>query len=102
MKTYIGQGKRNEKFNTIIDVVIDMNKAQGFLFEGEKGTYLRFSVGERKAVDEFGNTHTVSVWQPDMPAADAGAQPAPTEAPAAVSEPAPEVPAEKKRKSKKG
>lgn len=91
MKTYIGQGKRNEKINSIIDVVIDMNKAQGFLFEGEKGTYLRFSVGERKEKDQFGNTHTVSVWTPD-------AQPVPTEAPAAVSEPAPEPAAKKKGK----
>jgi len=94
MKTYIGQGKRNAKINTIIDVTIDMNKAQGFLFEGEKGTYLRFSVGERKEVDQYGNTHTVSVWTPDV-------QPVPTEAPAAVSEPAPAVPTEKKKRTKK-
>lgn len=93
MKTYIGQGKRNAKINTLIDVTIDMNKAQGFLFEGEKGTYLRFSVGERKENDQFGNTHTVSVWTPD-------AQPAAVAAPAAVSEPAPAEPARKKRSKK--
>jgi len=87
MKTYIGQGKRNAKINTIIDVTIDMNKAQGYLFEGEKGTYLRFSVGQRKEVDQYGHTHTVSVWTPDT---------APAAPEAAVSEPTPSAPAPKK------
>lgn len=94
MKTYIGQGKRNEKITGIIDVTIDMNKVtKEMLFEGEKGTYLRFSVGERKEQDQFGNTHTVSVWQPD-------AQPAPAEATSVVAEPAPAAPAPKKRGKK--
>jgi hypothetical protein len=80
MKTFIGKGKRNEKFNGIIDVTIDMNQAQAFLFEGEKGTYLRFSVSERKEKDQYGNTHAVSCWTPDaQPAAAVVAEPpAPT------------------------
>lgn len=35
------------------------------LYEGEKGTYLDFSVSERKEPDKLENTHSISVWDKD-------------------------------------
>lgn len=93
MKTYIGKGKRNAKFNGVIDVTINMDTASDFMFQGEKARFLRFSVSERKAPDEYGNTHSVSVWTPD-------AQPEqPQHAPVMVAEEAPKPTGRKRRKA---
>ena len=35
------------------------------LFKGEKGTYLNFSVARRKEVGQYGDTHTVYLYDKD-------------------------------------
>lgn len=76
MKTYIGQGKKHDRYD-IIDVTIKMDNANPFVFTTKNGTFLRFSVTARKEADKFGNTHAVSVWTRDEAAPVAVAEPQP-------------------------
>jgi len=65
MKNYIGTGKKHEKFDGIVSVTIDIEKAKEFIFEYNGKKYLKFDVAEKKEQDKFGKTHSVSVWTPD-------------------------------------
>lgn len=64
-KNYIGSGKRNEKFNNIISVTICINDAEKFVFEYNGKKYLKFDVAEKKEPDQYGKTHSVSIWTKD-------------------------------------
>lgn len=60
-KMYIGKGNANKKIDSIIDVCIDMEKAEAFIFEYNGKKYLKFEMATRMAPDQFGRTHTVYV-----------------------------------------
>lgn len=62
VKNYIGKGKKVENLD-IVQVSINLEKADEFIFEYEGQHYLKFEVATRKAADNFGNTHTVYVNQ---------------------------------------
>lgn len=74
MKTFIGKGTKHAQFD-IIDVVIDMAKLDGLVLKTQNGNFLKCSVALRKQPDNFGATHSVSVWQPDAPAPTVAAEP---------------------------
>jgi hypothetical protein len=59
-KEYIGHGTKHSEWN-IIDVVLDMDKAQGFVYEFEGRKYLKFSVAQRQERSKYGATHTTYV-----------------------------------------
>lgn len=63
-KEYIGHGTKHSEWN-IIDVVLDMDKAQGHIFEFEGRRYLKFSVAQRQERSKFGATHTTYVRTKD-------------------------------------
>lgn len=65
MKNYIGSGKQHEKFENIVKVTIDIEKAKPFISEYKGKHYLTFDVSKKRSVDEYGKTHSVSVWTPD-------------------------------------
>ena len=66
MKTYIGSGKQHTEYKGVITVSIEVDKAEQFFFKADNGKrYLRFDVAEKKAPDQYGKTHSVSVWTPD-------------------------------------
>ena len=65
MKNYIGSGKKHEKFDGIVTVNIDLEKAKPFIYDFKGKNYLRFDVSEMRQANEYGKTHTVSVWTPD-------------------------------------
>jgi hypothetical protein len=60
-KVYIGKGKLNEQFDSIIAVTIAIDKAEAHIFEYEGNKYLKFEVAARREADQFGNTHAVYV-----------------------------------------
>ena len=64
MKNYIGSGKKHDSYN-VVKVTIDLEKAKDFIYEYKGKKYLTFDVAERRETDQFGKTHTVSVWTPD-------------------------------------
>jgi hypothetical protein len=67
-RVYIGKGTTNKNFDTIVDVSIEMELAEDFIFTAKNGKrYLNFSVAARSAADKYGNTHGVSIWQKDVP-----------------------------------
>lgn len=72
MKTFIGKGTKHPQYD-IIDVVINMAKLDGLVLKTENGSFLKCSVAMRKSPDNYGATHSVSVWQPDAPKAPAAA-----------------------------
>jgi len=64
MKNYIGNGV--EKFEgNIVKVSIDVEKAKPFIYEYNGKKYLTFDVSKLREVNEFGKTHSVSVWTKD-------------------------------------
>ena len=79
-KKYIGNGKST--VHNGITVSIRLEDAQPYARTSKSGTWLNFMVAERKAVDEFGRTHSAFVLV-DAPEA----QPAP----AVMAEPAPSM-----------
>lgn len=79
-KTYVGNGKQREGID-IINISICLNdipKEEITTSESNGKKYVRLSVGTKRDVDQYGNTH--SVWINDWkPSAD-GAAPAPAPA----------------------
>lgn len=73
-KIYIGNGKEKKFDNggSIISITIDVDavgryfQEYGFTTEQGKGK-LRLDVTERRSIDNYGNTHavTVNTWKPD-------------------------------------
>lgn len=59
-KEYIGHGKKHSEYS-IIDVVLDLDKALEFAYDYEGKRYLKFSVAERKSPNEYGKTHTAYI-----------------------------------------
>jgi len=50
--------------STILNVKINLSKApKDRFFKGDKGTYLDFSIAERKEADQYGNTHNVYLYK---------------------------------------
>jgi hypothetical protein len=87
-KEYIGHGTKHSEYD-IIDVVLNMDKAEAYIFEYEGKRYLKFSVAARKNRSEYGATHTTYVRMK-------------AEEPVAAAEPAPEKPkATRKRRTAK-
>jgi len=64
MKNYIGNGKATQ-FPGVVSVTIDIEKARPFVFEYQGKKYLKFDVAPRREPDQYGKTHSVSVWTPD-------------------------------------
>lgn len=83
-KEFIGHGTKHNQYD-IIDVVLNMEKAESHIFEYEGKRYLKFSVAARREPSKFGATHTTYV----RPRTEEGA----------VAEPAPEKPAKRRRRS---
>ena len=65
MKNFIGSGKRNEKFAGIVSVTLDLEKCKEHIYEYNGKKYLTFDVAEKREADQYGKTHSVSVWTPD-------------------------------------
>lgn len=84
-KEYIGHGTKHNEFD-LIDVVLDMEKAEAFIYTYEGKRYLKFTVAARKERSKYGATHTTYVR-------------AKAEAPAAAAEPPAEQPKRKRRKA---
>lgn len=64
MKNYIGSGKQHEQYESI-KVTIDVDKAKPFVSEYNGKRYLTFEVSKKREIDQYGKTHSVSVWTPD-------------------------------------
>ncbi len=77
-KEYIGHGTKHNEFD-LIDVVLDMEKAEAHIYTYEGKRYLKFAVATRKEPSKFGATHTTYVR---VKQAAAAAEPAPAPAPA--------------------
>jgi hypothetical protein len=84
-KEYIGHGTKHNEFD-LIDVVLDMEKAEGHIYTYEGKRYLKFSVAKRKEVSKYGSTHTTYVR-------------AKAEAQAVAAEPPAEQPKRRKKKA---
>lgn len=63
-KDYIGSGKKHREWDQV-KVTIDLEKAKTHIYEYNGKKYLTFDVCEKKEVDQYGKTHTVSVFTPD-------------------------------------
>lgn len=64
-KDYIGSGKKHDRFDNIVCVSIDLEKAKKHIFEYKGKKYLKFDVAEKREADQYGKTHSVSVFVPD-------------------------------------
>lgn len=84
-KEYIGHGTKHNEFD-LIDVVLEMDKAEGHIYTYEGKRYLKFTVAARKEVSKFGATHTTYVRVK-------------TAAPVAAAEPPAEAPKKKRKKA---
>lgn len=62
MKKYIGSGKKT-KFG--VNVTLDVEKCKEHVYEYNGKKYLTFEVNEKKEEDQYGKTHSVSIWIPD-------------------------------------
>lgn len=60
VKNYIGKAKKVQNLD-IVQVSINLEKADEFIFEYEGKHYLKFEVAKRLQDDQFGNTHAVYV-----------------------------------------
>ena len=66
MKVYIGNGKRHQSYDVIkCNICIDNIEQYVYTSDRTGKRYLSFDVSARKSVDEYGNTHAVSIWTPD-------------------------------------
>lgn len=53
---------------SIINVKLNLTKVpKEKIYVGEKGKYLSFTIAERQAPDQFGNTHSVYMYDKDAP-----------------------------------
>jgi hypothetical protein len=87
-KEYIGHGTKHNEYD-IIDVVLQMDKAEAYIYAYEGKRYLKFSVAARKQRSDYGATHTTYVRVK-------------AEQPEVAAEPAPEKPkATRKRRAAK-
>jgi hypothetical protein len=76
-KTYIGSGKKHATYD-VVNVNICLDDATPFIFTSEKSgkRYLSFDVSLKQSVDQYGNTHSCSIYrkddtgQPDKPVPD--------------------------------
>lgn len=59
-KEYIGHGTKHNEYD-LIDVVLEMDKAEAFIYTYEGKRYLKFTVAKRKEKSKFGATHTTYV-----------------------------------------
>lgn len=57
-KDYIGHGTKHKEWN-LVEVVLDMAKAEPHIFEYEGKRYMKFSVAQRQTTSKFGATHAV-------------------------------------------
>ena len=73
MKNYIGSGKKHESYD-VVKVTIGWDSASKYVYEKDGKKYLTFDVAAKREADQYGKTHSVSVWtkddagQPDKPA----------------------------------
>ena len=84
-KEYIGHGTKHNEYD-LIDVVLEMEKAEAHIYTYEGKRYLKFSVATRKEKSKFGATHTTYVRVKEA-------------APAMAAEPPVEKPKGKRRKA---
>ena len=64
-KEYIGSGKKHEQYD-IVKVTIDVEKAKPDIYEYSGKKYLTFDVAAKREVDQYGKSHSVSVFIPDQ------------------------------------
>lgn len=58
VKNFIGHAKEIEASPGALEVVVHMDTAEAHIFEKEGRRYLKFTITERKAPDNYGRTHT--------------------------------------------
>lgn len=66
MKVYIGNGKKHQSYD-VIKCNICLDNVEQYIYTSEKTgkRYLSFDVSARQSVDQYGNSHAVSIWTPD-------------------------------------
>ena len=64
-KIYVGSGKSSNYGVNISVCLTDLPKEHIFEYNGKK--YIKLTVNEKREVDQYGKTHSVSVntWKPD-------------------------------------
>lgn len=62
VKNFIGKAKKVNNLD-IVQVTLNIEKIEDFIFEYEGKRYLKFEVAMRQSPDNYGNTHSVYVNQ---------------------------------------
>lgn len=60
-KNYIGKGKRNEKFDSIVKFTFNLKDLVEFAYEYEGEMYVSVETAQMKSPDKFGRTHNAWV-----------------------------------------
>lgn len=76
-KIYIGSGKKHPSYD-VVKVTIGWDSASQHVYEKDGKKYLTFDVAAKRGPDQYGKTHSVSVWIPE------GQQSAPVPEPTAA------------------
>ena len=62
-KNYIGKGKRNENFNSIVKFTFALEDLEAVAYEYEGRMYVSVETTQMKQADKFGRTHTAWVTE---------------------------------------